>query len=242
MRFAVLDIETIPNQDLPEGCIPQFDETSVKLGNLKDPFKIREKMQEARSEWESGLDKKMSLDPDLCQVVCAVGFDSEKGFETFASEEASDFHIGLNVWAWIRERYNNQVPLVSFNGIGFDLPVLQRRAMYQDVSVAPGMYQALTKRQEYNTDHYDLMLLLAGRNPFSGKLETKSLNYYLNRFGLGSKMDDWDGSKVYPAWKEGRMEEILKYCQHDVEMTMRLFMQVSPWLIAPKIQTSFAAA
>lgn len=243
MRFAVIDIETIPAQRLPEACVPKFDESSVKLGNLKDALKIRDKIDDARTEWESTLAKKMSLDPDCCQVVCVGTFDSETGFQVFrADHEVAETTLLIDVWWWIREHYHNRVPLVSFNGIGFDLPILHRRAMLQDVSIAPDMYQALTRRHEHNTDHFDLMWLLAGRNPFNGNLATKSLDYYLNRFGLGSKMEDWDGSKVYPAWQQGLFEQIAEYCRHDVEMTSRLFRRVSPWLIAPRKQQTDSIA
>jgi hypothetical protein len=236
MDYAVLDIETIPDQALPEACIPKFDESEVKLGNLKDQLKIREKIEQARVGWEEDLGKKMSFDRDLCQLCCAVCHDSRS--DTFTTYPATTPEMELDalvgVWGWIAERYHRHIPLVTFNGITFDLPILQRRAMIHDVSVAPGMYQDLTKRQEYNTAHFDLMQLLAGRNPFSGKIEAKGLNAYLSRFGLGAKTEGWDGSMVYPAWKEGRMEEILSYCRQDVEMTARLFERVRPWVIVPK--------
>jgi 3'-5' exonuclease len=235
VRFSCIDIETIPNQAIPEECVPKFDEASVKTGNLKDPVKIREAIQKARDEFEAGIEKRMSLDPDLCQIVCVVGFDSETGFEEFRAPDSDCELTALAVaWDWIRERYNDRVPIVSFNGIGFDVPILARRAMIQDISVAPGMLSDLTRRQEYNTFHHDLMQLLAHRNAFSGKLETKSLEYYLRLFGIGSKTEGWDGSSVYPAWKDGRMDEIVAYCRQDVEMTAKLYLRVMPWLVHSK--------
>lgn len=236
MDYAVLDIETIPDQRLPEACIPKFDEAKVKLGNLKDAFKVREKIEQARMEWEEDLGRQMSLDRDLCQLCCVVCYDSRNDTFTTYPAMTPDMELDalVGVWGWITEQYNQHIPLVTFNGLSFDLPILQRRAMIHDVSVPPGMYQDLTKRQEYNTAHFDLMQLMGGRNPFSGKMEVKKLNYYLNRFGLGSKTDGWDGSMVYPAWKEGRMQEILEYCRQDVAMTAKLFERVRPWLVAPR--------
>ena len=77
MDYAVFDIETIPCQSLPEGVKPEFDPDTVKLGNVKDQAKIDEKREKAKQEFEEGLIKKMSLDPDLCEVVCFVVYKSD---------------------------------------------------------------------------------------------------------------------------------------------------------------------
>jgi hypothetical protein len=84
------------------------------------------------------------------------------------------------------------------------------------------------------------MQVLGGRNPFSGKPEFKSLNFYLNRFGIGSKSKGLvatdpeavdDGSMVYPAWRDGRMDDIVNYCRQDVLQTAELFKRIAPWVI-----------
>jgi predicted PolB exonuclease-like 3'-5' exonuclease len=240
LTYAVLDIETIPRQSLPEGCKPEFDESEVKLGNLKDRFKIEEKINEAREKFLAGLDKKMATDPDFCQVVCMVGYQvpRKEFFVKFAKDEDAEYDLLHEAWNWIREQQNNQVPIVGFNSSSFDVPALIRCAMYQDVSVAPHLIENLMKRQDINHHHYDLMQRLAYRNPFSGKAETRGLNYYLKRFDLGGKLNGLDGSMVYPAWKEGRFQHIIDYCQHgDVTQTAALFERVAPWMIPTKPKT-----
>lgn len=247
MKFAVLDLETIPCQSLPAECLPVFDESTVAVGNLKDPFKIREKLDEARTKFDADLDKRLSVDPDYCEVCCAVVTvvtDSSPGGETFwwTNQPDSELRLIIAVWDWISTMARNGIPIVTFNGSSFDLPVLVKRAMYNDVSVSPHLIKSLMARQEYNSSHYDLMQLLAQRSPFSGKLEARKLNFYLKRFGIGSKSvgliasaptEIDDGSMVYPAWKEGRMEAIVEYCKQDVFQTAELFRRVAPWLIAP---------
>jgi predicted PolB exonuclease-like 3'-5' exonuclease len=109
--------------------------------------------------------------------------------------------------------------------------------MLLDIYVPPSTVAALLKRYD-NTVHFDLMQVLAGRNPFSGKIEAKKLDFYLRRFGLGSKSDGWDGSMVYPAFKEGRHQEILEYCKRDVEMTAALFERVMPWVTTKSLSAA----
>lgn len=237
-EFAVVDVETIPHPSLPEGSRPEFDESSVALGNRKDPYKIAEHIENARLKFEADVDKKMATHPDLCMVVCAViyYFDGkgEVLCDPVAQHDQSEFLLLSEVWEHVRKLYQEQIPVVSFNGLTFDLPVLIRRAMYSDISVSPQMIANLTKRQDINRHHYDLAALLGLRSPFSGAVEVKSLNYYLKRFGLGSKANGMDGSLVYPLWKEGRLDEIREYCTGDVMETAKLFQRVAPWLVAPK--------
>ena len=67
--YLLMDLETIPRQDIPA---PEFDVSTVKLGNIKDPVKQEEKIAVERAKFEAGLVKKMSVTPELCQIVsCA---------------------------------------------------------------------------------------------------------------------------------------------------------------------------
>jgi len=231
MEICAFDIETIPNQELPEGTIPQFDESDVKLGNTKDPVKVEAKVSKARQDFKDGLSKKMSLDPDLCQIVMFSGikYDTEKGQpiqETIKIDDTmEDEHsLLLDGWQFIRNAYNNRIPLVSFNGIKFDLVVMLHRAMGLDVPLSTAMYAALTPRWTAQ-HHYDLMQILAGwdRNRW------KSLEFYLNRFGLGSKQG-MDGSQVYPLWQKREFDKIKEYGRHDALMTCELFERIEPWI------------
>jgi uncharacterized protein YprB with RNaseH-like and TPR domain len=235
--WGTFDIETIPLPNLPEELRPKFDEASVKLGQLKDRFKIAEKIEEARAKHAADLDKTMSLDPDLCMVCAFVSHLSNgerKEFKAsiFAPNEEAEYNLLVAAWAWLRDQYKARVPIVSFNGKSFDLQVLRRRAMLQDVSVPPALYEALTRRYE-TKHHVDLMEVLGNRNLFSGKVEYKSMDWYLKRFGIGAKYNGMSGADVYPLFKEGEYQRILEYCQDDVLKTSMLFQRVAPWILAP---------
>jgi len=237
MTWATFDCETIPLPGLPEELRPQFDEASVKLGNLKDRWKIDEKMKGERAKFEASVDNSMSTDPDLCMVCCFVGHLSngtrqEFRRNIFAPNEEAEHTLLVSAWAWLRDLYKERVPIVSFNGKSFDLQILRRRAMLQDVSVPPALYEALTRRFETKY-HVDLMEVLGNRNLFSGKVEYKSMDWYLKRFGIGAKYNGMSGADVYPLYKEGEYQRILEYCQDDVLKTSMLFERVAPWILAP---------
>jgi DNA polymerase elongation subunit (family B) len=236
--FACLDLETIPHPGLPPECVPLFDENSVSLGNLKDPLKIDAKINDARAKFEASIPKIMATDPDLCMVVsftgCVVdGADRVYTEPDVCEDDKEEFLLITEACAWLRDCVRDGVPVVTFNGASFDLPVLIRRALYNDVSVSSSVIEKLTARFERNHHHIDLMQALAIRSPFSGKPECKSLDYYLKRLGLGSKMPGMNGSMVYPLWQERRFAEIAAYNRDDVDKTIALFNRVSPWLALP---------
>ena len=73
------DIETIRNGSM----IDKLPELEIKLGNLKDPYKIEEKKAEARAEQI----RKMTLNP-LYGRVCAFAVASDANLHTALTQTA----------------------------------------------------------------------------------------------------------------------------------------------------------
>jgi predicted PolB exonuclease-like 3'-5' exonuclease len=126
------------------------------------------------------------------------------------------------------DRYTPQ--LVSWNGGGFDLPVLHYRAMLYGVS-APRYWEMGEGDREfkfnhylgrYHTRHVDLMDLLSLHSPRSAA----PLDQLALLCGFPGKQG-MDGSKVWSAFREGRIEEIRHYCEGDV---------LNTWLIWCRFQ------
>lgn len=222
MKFCCFDIETIPCQSLPKSVRPEFDLNSVKLGNIKDPVKAGEKIDGARKEFDEALDKKMSLDPDLCEVVCCSTYYDGASY-TYC--QIQQHQIIEFVWDNIKGFYLDHIPLVSYNGIAFDLPVLLHAALKLNIPVSPRMYADLTKK--YSTRyHVDLMQWFSGWD----RTKWKSLDFYLNLFEIeGEKIGK--GSDVYEWWKNQEYDKIREHCEQDVILTAKLFERVAPWII-----------
>lgn len=122
------------------------------------------------------------------------------------------------------ERYTPQI--VSWNGNGFDMPVLHYRGLMHGVS-APrywdqGEGDFHDSREfkwnnyisRYHSRHLDLMDLLSlYQARASVRLdELAKLMGYPGKLGM-------DGSAVWQAWQEGRQAEIRDYCETDVVNT-----------------------
>ena len=124
------------------------------------------------------------------------------------------------------ERYTPQ--LVSWNGSGFDLPVLHYRALVH--GIAAGRYWDLGENDRefkfnnyisrFHARHTDLMDVLAGYQ----NRAWAPLDEIAQLCGLPGKLG-MDGSQVYSAWKRGEIEAIRNYCETDVANTYLLFLR-----------------
>jgi predicted PolB exonuclease-like 3'-5' exonuclease len=132
--------------------------------------------------------------------------------------------ITENFWrGW--EAYRRPT-LVSFNGRGFDLPLMELAAFRYGVSV-PGWFQATGKsfdqpRSRYNTTaHIDLCELLTN---FGSTRFTGGLNLAANLLGKPGKMDV-QGDMVQDMYDAGRLAQINDYCRCDVLDTYFVFLR-----------------
>ena len=122
--------------------------------------------------------------------------------------------------------------LVSWNGGGFDLPVLHYRGLMHRVTaprywdMGEGDYRDSKDFKwnnyisRYHSRHTDLMDLLAMYQPRG----SAPLDQLARLMGLPGKLG-MDGSAVWGAWLEGRADEIRDYCETDVVNTWLVFLR-----------------
>ena len=122
------------------------------------------------------------------------------------------------------ERFSPQ--LVSWNGGGFDLPVLNYRGMLHGVRAARYWELGDDDRDfrynnyisRYHTRHLDLMDLL-------GMYQARvPLDEFAQLLGLPGKIG-MHGSAVWEAFRAGRLDSIRSYCEADVANTYCLFLR-----------------
>jgi predicted PolB exonuclease-like 3'-5' exonuclease len=116
--------------------------------------------------------------------------------------------------------------LVSWNGGGFDLPVLHYRGLQHNV--VAGKYWDLGEDDRefkwnnyigrYHMRHMDLMDVLAMYQPRA----SAPLDAMARLCGFPGKLG-MDGSAVYGAYLAGRLEDIRRYCETDVMNTYLLY-------------------
>jgi predicted PolB exonuclease-like 3'-5' exonuclease len=115
---------------------------------------------------------------------------------------------------------------VSWNGGGFDLPVLHYRGLmhgvvaskYWDFGEDDREFKFNNYISRYHHRHLDLMDLLALYQPRANA----PLDAMAKLCGLPGKLG-MDGSAVHAAWLEGRIDDIRRYCETDVMNTYLLY-------------------
>lgn len=124
------------------------------------------------------------------------------------------------------ERYSPE--LVSWNGSGFDLPVLHYRALRHGIQ-APRYWETGDNDREfrwnnylsrYHWRHLDLMDVLSGFQPRS----RASLDQTAVLLGFPGKLG-MSGDKVWEVWLDGGIDEIRNYCETDVINTYLVYLR-----------------
>jgi predicted PolB exonuclease-like 3'-5' exonuclease len=111
--------------------------------------------------------------------------------------------------------------VVTWNGRGFDMPVITSRALKHGVSM-PWWFSDRHTRYRYSPEgHLDLMDFLSD----FGAAKSGRLDVYAKLVGLPGKVGV-DGSQVAPMVHAGRIDEVNAYCLCDVAQTAALFLRV----------------
>ena len=127
---------------------------------------------------------------------------------------------------WQGWSHYGQPTFVTFNGRGYDLPVLELAAYRYGLSL-PDWFNVEAKsfqqsRNRYNTEtHIDLMDLFSN---FGAARMTGGLNLLANLIGKPGKTGI-DGSQIQDMYDAGQVDEINDYCRCDVLDTYFVFLR-----------------
>jgi len=118
--------------------------------------------------------------------------------------------------------------LVSWNGAGFDLPVLHYRSLIHGIA-APRYWDVGDENRDFKWNNYlsrfhwrhmDMMDILAGFQPRANA----PLDDIASLLGLPGKMG-MSGAKVWESYLAGELQSIREYCETDVLNTYLVFLR-----------------
>ena len=166
------------------------------------------------------------LPPHVQRVVavsCALRTDEGMRVWSLGSPQDAEAQLIQRFFDGI-EKYKPQ--LVSWNGSGFDLPVLHYRALihgipgccYWDQGDLDRDFKFNNYLSRFHARHTDLMDVLAGYV----NRAWAPLDEIAQLVGLPGKLG-MDGSQVYDAFKRGEIDAIRHYCETDVANTFLLY-------------------
>ena len=178
-------------------------------------------------------------------VAISVSFRTADTFKvwTLGDEQSDEAEIVQRFFDGI-EKYTPD--LISWNGGGFDLPVLHYRALKNNIQ-APRYWELGENDRDIKWNNYmssihwrhvDLMDVLAGFQP-RGRA---SLDQMAVLLGFPGKLG-MSGDKVWDKYKEGGIREIRDYCETDVLNTWLVYLRFEFMrgnLDATELQREFA--
>ncbi|HEY9210346.1 MAG TPA: 3'-5' exonuclease [Methylotenera sp.] len=161
----------------------------------------------------------------ICAISCALREGSHFRVWTLGDANSSEAEIIQRFFDGI-EKYTPQI--ISWNGGGFDLPVLHYRGLihginasrYWDLGEDDKDFKWNNYISRYHTRHLDLMDLMAMFNARANA----PLDDLAKLCGFPGKLG-MDGSKVWDAYKAGQLEEIRNYCETDVANTHLVYLR-----------------
>lgn len=214
MTTLVFDIETVPDVD--------FGRRHLGLDGLSDEDVAQAMFALRRAR--AGNDFLPLHQHRVVAISCAMR--SREGFKlwTLGEESADEAELVARFFDGI-ERYSPD--LVSWNGSGFDLPVLHYRALrhgvaaprYWEVGEADRDFRYNNYLGRFHWRHVDLMDVLAGYQ-MRGAARLDEVAVLV---GLPGKLG-LSGDRVWDEWREGRLGAIRDYCETDVLNTWLVYL------------------
>ena len=216
----VFDIETIPDTT---GLRTLLDAPASALDNATDEDIANIALHQRRQH--NGSDFLPLHQHKVCAISCALREGSNFKVWTLGDANSTEAEIIQRFFDGI-EKYTPQI--ISWNGSGFDLPVLHYRAMvngvqaprYWDLGEDDKDFKWNNYISRYHTRHLDLMDLLALYNARANA----PLDDLAKLCGFPGKLG-MEGSKVWDAFKAGKIEEIRNYCETDVANTHLVYLR-----------------
>jgi len=208
--FLIVDTESVPDGDL--------------LARVKypgEPLTPEQAIDRAQAEARAASQTTSDFLPVTFQIPVAISVvrvAADFSLQAIACLDAPDYRpreMVRKFWMGVG-RY--KAKLVTFNGRGFDLPLLELAAFRWGYSVRDHFYNS---RNRFNGNHIDLFDWLSN---YGACRIAGGLNLLAKLLGKPGKMEV-AGDRVYGLYQEGRLQEINDYCLFDTIDTYFVFLR-----------------
>ena len=215
MNCLVFDIETVPDVELGRKL--------YGLHGLEDSSVAKAMFARRRAEY--GSEFLPHIQQRVVAIACVLRSRDQLKVWSLGDLQSSESELLTRFFDGI-DKYSPD--LVSWNGSGFDLPVLHYRclkagvqaARYWETGAEDGTFRYNNYLSRFHWRHLDLMDVLAGFQ-VRGR---SSLSDTAALLGLPGKLG-FSGDQVWDAYLDGRLLAIRRYCETDVLNTYLIYLR-----------------
>jgi predicted PolB exonuclease-like 3'-5' exonuclease len=215
MNTLVFDIETVPDTDLGRRLYDLHDLSDEQVGQIM----FTKRRQETGNDFLSHEQHRV--------IAISVVMRSRDALKVWSlgDETASEKELIERFFDGV-DKFTPE--LVSWNGSGFDLPVLHYRSLLHGVTAArywetgdgDSSFRFSNYLSRFHWRHMDLMDVLSG---FQGRGRA-SLDAVATLLGLPGKVG-MQGSQVWDVYLAGGLKRIRDYCETDVLNTYLVYLR-----------------
>lgn len=215
IKYIVFDIESVPDGKL--------------IKNVKYPgidISEKEAITKFQEEILANSDGQTFFIPVTFQYpvsVCLAFIKEDYSIAEIKLLDEPEYRTPAMVKSFwdIVEYKHKDASLVTFNGRGFDIPLMELMAFRYGYTIKRHMRDKFGSRYRFGTKHIDLHDWLSN---FSAIRMNGGLNLLAKTIGKPGKMDA-KGDEVYDMYCAGKLKEINDYCIHDVLDTYFVFLR-----------------
>lgn len=216
MSLLFLDIETTVQDE----NITEEDLRAVLPKTIKKEETIQKKLIDDKDALKRAVIKKRSLDPYECKVICiSYSFNAEIPQAITGAEDKILSILQTRCEEHIEE-YGGSITgitMVGHNIKKFDAPILYLRACKYNLDGLKQLFH-YTKKSTIDTMEYGAYFV-------HGKMV--GLETLCKYFDIPTPKNEMDGSMVYDFYTQGKIEDISRYCNRDVEALISLYQKLS---------------
>jgi len=215
MNVLVFDIETVPDVE--------FGRRLLGLTGLDDAAVAKAMFAQQRAA--SGADFLPHLQQRVVAISCVLRSRELLRVWSLGDPDSHEAELLERFFDGI-DRY--QPELVSWNGAGFDLPVLHYRSLkagvqaprYWEVGDDDTAFRYNNYLSRFHWRHLDLMDVLSGYQP-RARAKLADMAALL---GFPGKLG-FSGDRVWDAYRDGQIQAVRRYCEIDALNTYLIYLR-----------------
>lgn len=198
MKKLFFDIETIPCDD--------------KVKEIYIEYRRKGMSDEMAQEKLEDIYLESSFDGTFGRICC-IGYIKEDGVLMKGVLKGDEKEMLKEFWTIARDAQL----FIGHNVYDFDLPFVYQRSIINGVKPRQDISFARYRRSPI----FDTMREWIIWN--MDKYKNRSLDILAKVMGYPTSKDEMNGGLVWQYFKEGRIDEICKYCMKDVELTRKIY-------------------